>query len=134
MTRWIETVDDFQRYCAQQRRAQHIRPPPYPTPPPKINFGEPISPTTYASSPIFRIKAIVRNATDAMKESRIPDILNAMAPLSYRKMDFEEFCAAAISTYQLEALERWEQIASTTFEHFEQEGNRVISVEELARF
>uniref|UniRef100_A0A5B7A097 non-specific serine/threonine protein kinase n=1 Tax=Davidia involucrata TaxID=16924 RepID=A0A5B7A097_DAVIN len=77
--------------------------------------------------------ALVRNATDAMKESRVPDILNAMAPLSYRKMDFEEFCAAAISTYQLEALEGWEQIASTAFEHFEQEGNRVISVEELAR-
>lgn len=56
-----------------------------------------------------------------------------MAPLSYRKMDFEEFCAAAISTYQLEALEGWEQIASTAFEFFEQEGNRVISVEELAR-
>jgi hypothetical protein len=48
-------------------------------------------------------------------------------------MYFEEFCAAAISTYQLEALEGWEQIASTAFEHFEQEGNRVISVEELAR-
>lgn len=56
-----------------------------------------------------------------------------MEPLSYRKMDFEEFCAAAISTHQLEALEGWEQIASTAFEHFEQEGNRMISVEELAR-
>lgn len=56
-----------------------------------------------------------------------------MAPLAYRRMDFEEFCAAAISTYQLEALEGWEQIASTAFEHFEQEGNRLISVEELAR-
>ncbi|XP_059634428.1 CDPK-related kinase 3-like [Cornus florida] len=80
----------------------------------------------------FRM-ALARNATDSMKESRVPDILNAMAPLSYRKMDFEEFCAGAISTYQLEALEQWEQIASTAFEHFEQEGNRVISVEELAR-
>ncbi|KAL0290440.1 UNVERIFIED_CONTAM: CDPK-related kinase [Sesamum angustifolium] len=78
-------------------------------------------------------KALARNATDAMKMSRVPDILHAMAPLSYRKMDFEEFCAAAISTYQLEALENWEQIASTAFEHFEQEGNRVVSVEELAR-
>lgn len=48
-------------------------------------------------------------------------------------MDFEEFCAAAISPYQLEALEGWEQIASTAFEYFEEEGNRVISVEELAR-
>ncbi|CDP08633.1 unnamed protein product [Coffea canephora] len=77
--------------------------------------------------------ALLRNATDALKESRVPDILNAMAPLSYRKMEFEEFCAAAISTYQLEALDGWEQIASTAFEHFELEGNRVISVEELAR-
>ncbi|KAL6575594.1 Cyclin-dependent kinase 4 [Orobanche hederae] len=77
--------------------------------------------------------ALARNATDAMKTSRVPDILNAMGPLSYRKMDFDEFSAAAISTYQLEALESWEQIASTAFEHFEQEGNRVISIDELAR-
>jgi hypothetical protein len=48
-------------------------------------------------------------------------------------MDFEEFCAAAISPYQLEALENWEQIASIAFEHFEQEGNRAISIEELAQ-
>ncbi|KAJ6400779.1 hypothetical protein OIU84_016247 [Salix udensis] len=80
----------------------------------------------------FRM-ALERNATDAMRESRAPEILNAMESLAYRKMYFEEFCAAAISTYQLEALEGWEQIASTAFEHFEQEGNRVISVEELAR-
>ena len=56
-----------------------------------------------------------------------------MESLGYRKMDFEEFCAAAISTYQLEALEGWENIASSAFEYFEQEGNRVISVEELAQ-
>lgn len=56
-----------------------------------------------------------------------------MDPLSYKRMDFEEFCAAAISTYQLEALEGWENIASSAFEYFEQEGNRVISVEELAQ-
>lgn len=56
-----------------------------------------------------------------------------MAPLSYRKMDFEEFCAAAISTYQLEALGTWDQIGSTAFDYFEQEGNRTVSVEELAR-
>ncbi|KAF9669116.1 hypothetical protein SADUNF_Sadunf14G0074600 [Salix dunnii] len=81
----------------------------------------------------FRM-ALARNATDAMRESRAPEILVAvMESLAHRKMYFEEFCAAAISTYQLEALEGWEQIASTAFEHFEQEGNRVISVEELAR-
>ena len=59
--------------------------------------------------------------------------LSQLEPLAYRKMDFEEFCAAAISPYQLEALERWEEIAGTAFQHFEQEGNRVISVEELAQ-
>lgn len=56
-----------------------------------------------------------------------------MEPLSYKRMDFEEFCAAAISTYQLEALEGWENIASKAFEFFEQEGNRAISVMELAQ-
>ncbi|KAJ4825431.1 Cyclin-dependent kinase 4 [Turnera subulata] len=80
----------------------------------------------------FRM-ALLRNATDAMKESRVPEVLTAMESLAYRKMYFDEFCAAAISTYQLEALERWEQIASAAFEHFEREGNRVISVEDLAR-
>lgn len=60
-------------------------------------------------------------------------VVSQMEPLAHRKMDFEEFCAAAISTHQLEALDGWEQIASTAFEHFEQEGNRAISVEELAR-
>jgi serine/threonine protein kinase len=77
--------------------------------------------------------SLLQNGTEAMKESRVPEILNSMAPLSYKKLDFEEFCAAAISIYQLEALDDWEQIAYAAFENFEQEGNRVISVEELAR-
>ncbi|KAG6482692.1 hypothetical protein ZIOFF_059329 [Zingiber officinale] len=55
-------------------------------------------------------------------------------PLSYRKMDFKEFCAAAISPHHLEALDGWEQMTSTTFEHFEREGNRAITVKELAQF
>lgn len=71
----------------------------------------------------------------------VPEILYAnccndefkMEPLCYKRMDFEEFCAAAISTYQLEAHEGWENIASTAFEYFEQEGNRAISVMELAQ-
>ncbi|XP_027349860.1 CDPK-related kinase 3 isoform X1 [Abrus precatorius] len=77
--------------------------------------------------------ALVRHATDAMRESKVLEIIHVMEPLAYRKMDFEEFCAAATSTYQLEALDRWEDIANTAFEHFEREGNRVISIEELAR-
>ncbi|CAN6192733.1 unnamed protein product [Urochloa humidicola] len=77
--------------------------------------------------------ALTRYLTDAMRESRVLEFLHALEPLAYRKMDFEEFCAAAISPYQLEALERWEEIAGAAFQHFEQEGNRVISVEELAQ-
>lgn len=56
-----------------------------------------------------------------------------LEPLSYKKMDFQEFCASSISPHQLEALENWENIASAAFEYFEEEGNRVTSVEELAQ-
>ncbi|XP_020677729.1 CDPK-related kinase 3 [Dendrobium catenatum] len=80
----------------------------------------------------FRM-ALLRNATESMKESKVPDILNMLEPLSGRRMDFEEFCAAAISPYQLEALEGWEQMAMKAFEYFEKEGNRNITVEELAQ-
>ncbi|KAG6492884.1 hypothetical protein ZIOFF_047854 [Zingiber officinale] len=72
----------------------------------------------------FRM-ALLQNATESMKESK---------PLSYRKMDFEEFCATAISPHHLEALDGWEQMTSMTFEHFEREGNRAITVKELAQF
>lgn len=60
-------------------------------------------------------------------------LTSQLEPLSYRRMDFEEFCAATISPYQLEALEEWEQMATTAFRYFEEEGNRVISVVELAQ-
>jgi hypothetical protein len=59
-------------------------------------------------------------------------LLSQLEPLSYRRMDFEEFCAATISPYQLEALQDWEHIATTAFEYFELDGNRVIQIEELA--
>lgn len=52
--------------------------------------------------------------------------------LQYRKMDFDEFCAAATSVHQLEALDRWEQYARCAYEIFEKEGNRAIVIEELA--
>ncbi|XP_042471326.1 CDPK-related kinase 3-like [Zingiber officinale] len=77
--------------------------------------------------------ALSQNATEAMKLSRIPEIINSLDVLSQRRMDFDEFCAAAISPYQLEALEQWEQISNTAFQHFEQEGNQIVSVEELAQ-
>ncbi|KAI3875266.1 hypothetical protein MKX03_011150, partial [Papaver bracteatum] len=56
--------------------------------------------------------ALVRHTTDAMKESRVAEILNSIGPPSYKKLYLEESYAAAISTYQLEALKGWEQIAT----------------------
>ncbi|PWA35002.1 CDPK-related protein kinase [Artemisia annua] len=55
-----------------------------------------------------------------------------LSALQYRRMDFEEFCAAAINIYQLEALDRWEQHARCAYELFEKDGNRAIMIEELA--
>ncbi|XP_020978629.1 CDPK-related kinase 5 isoform X2 [Arachis ipaensis] len=76
--------------------------------------------------------ALVKNATDAMKESRIPDFLGSLNALQYRRMDFDEFCAATLSVHQLEALDRWEQHARCAYELFEKDGNRAIVIEELA--
>ena len=47
-------------------------------------------------------------------------------------MNFEEFCAAALSVHQQEALDRWEQHAHCAYEIFERDGNRAIVIEELA--
>lgn len=80
----------------------------------------------------FRM-ALLRNSTDAMRESRVPDILDALEPLLHRKMDFDDFCAATISPHQLEALEGWEEMANAAFKQFELEGNCAISVQELAQ-
>ncbi|XP_058088695.1 CDPK-related kinase 5-like isoform X1 [Magnolia sinica] len=76
--------------------------------------------------------ALLKNATDAMKESRIHDFLTSLSSLQYRKMDFEEFCAAALSVHQFEGLDRWEQHARCAYELFEKDGNRAIVIEELA--
>ncbi|OMO61219.1 hypothetical protein CCACVL1_23674 [Corchorus capsularis] len=76
-------------------------------------------------------KALARNATEIMDESYVPEIVSEMGWLADRKMYFEEFCAAAIHILHLEADGGWKQIVSAAFEHFEQEGNRVISNEEF---
>ncbi|KAH7520145.1 hypothetical protein FEM48_Zijuj08G0113300 [Ziziphus jujuba var. spinosa] len=78
------------------------------------------------------LRALMRNATDAMKESRIPDFLASLNALQFRRMDFEEFCAATLSVHQLEALDRWEQHARCAYELFESGGSRPIVIEELA--
>ncbi|XP_020258913.1 chaperone protein ClpB1-like [Asparagus officinalis] len=54
--------------------------------------------------------ALMKNVTDAMKESRIQDFLVSLSALKYRRMDFDEFCAAALSVHQLEGLHRWSDI------------------------
>ncbi|OMO56018.1 hypothetical protein COLO4_35823 [Corchorus olitorius] len=75
--------------------------------------------------------ALARNATDIMNESWVLEFLSQMESLANRKMYFEEFCAAAIDILHCEAVEGWQQIVSTAFEHFEQEGNCVIPYEEF---
>ena len=52
--------------------------------------------------------------------------------LQFRRMDFDEFCAATLSVHQLEGLDRWEQHARCAYELFEKDGNRAIVIEELA--
>ncbi|TYH85435.1 hypothetical protein ES332_D02G266200v1 [Gossypium tomentosum] len=76
--------------------------------------------------------ALMKNATDAMKESHMLDFLLLLNALQYRRMDFEEFCAAALSVHQLEAFDHWEQHARCAYELFEKDGNRAIVIEELA--
>lgn len=79
----------------------------------------------------FRMAA-TKNATEAMKDSRVLDYAVLVSNLQFRKMDFEEFCGAAISVYQLEGMETWEQHARHAYDLFEKNGNRPIMIEELA--
>ncbi|KAM0866513.1 hypothetical protein ACQ4PT_042552 [Festuca glaucescens] len=76
--------------------------------------------------------ALTREATEAMKETRVQEILVSLSALQYRRMDFHEFCAAALSVHQLEALDRWEQHARSAYDIFEKDGNRAIVIDELA--
>ncbi|CAO2822349.1 unnamed protein product [Amaranthus hypochondriacus] len=85
----------------------------------------------YISMQNFKTAAF-RIATDAMEDSRVIDFINVVSSIQYRKMDFEEFCAAAISVHQLEAMDTWEQHAQRAYELFEKDGNRPIMIEELA--
>ncbi|URD84932.1 CDPK-related protein [Musa troglodytarum] len=78
------------------------------------------------------LRALMKNVTDQMKESHVQDILVSLGALQYRRMDFDEFCAATLSVHQLEGLDRWEQHARCAYELFEKDGNRAIVIEELA--
>uniref|UniRef100_A0A7N0UZ60 non-specific serine/threonine protein kinase n=2 Tax=Kalanchoe fedtschenkoi TaxID=63787 RepID=A0A7N0UZ60_KALFE len=76
--------------------------------------------------------ALMKNVTEAMKDSRVTEYANLVSSLQHRKMDFEEFCAAAISVHQLEGIQMWEEHARSAYELFEKDGNRPIRIEELA--
>ncbi|KAI3799041.1 hypothetical protein L1987_34329 [Smallanthus sonchifolius] len=76
--------------------------------------------------------ALMKYTTDAMKDSGVHDFLESLCRLQYRRMDFEEFCAAALRVHQLEGLDRWEKQTRDAYEIFEKDGNRSIVVEELA--
>ncbi|KAK4284664.1 hypothetical protein QN277_001464 [Acacia crassicarpa] len=92
-----------------------------------------LEPSKNGSITLENIKmALMKHATDAMKESHISDFIASLNPLQYRRMGFEEFCAAALSVHQLEALDRWEQHARCAYEIFDKDGNRAIVIEELA--
>ncbi|CAA7393018.1 unnamed protein product [Spirodela intermedia] len=75
---------------------------------------------------------LLKHSTDAVKDSRVLDFVNAVCSLQYRKLDFKEFAAAAVSVHQLEASANWEQLARSAYELFDKEGNRPIMIEELA--
>ncbi|KAL3640272.1 hypothetical protein CASFOL_015240 [Castilleja foliolosa] len=92
-----------------------------------------LEPSKNGTISLDNIKTAMKNhSTDAMNESRIYDYLASLNALQYRRMDFEEFCAAALSVFQLEALDRWEQHARCAYDLFDKDGNRTIMIEELA--
>ncbi|XP_027360537.1 CDPK-related kinase 5-like [Abrus precatorius] len=92
-----------------------------------------LEPNKNGTISLENIKAVLmKSATDAMKESRIPDFLASLNALQYRRMDFDEFCAAALSVHQLETLDRWEQRARCAYDLFEKDGNKAIAIDELA--
>ncbi|KAL4582343.1 hypothetical protein LXL04_006890 [Taraxacum kok-saghyz] len=92
-----------------------------------------LEPSKNGSISMESIKAaVMKHAIDCIKESRVHDFPELLSALRYRRMDFEEFCAATINIYQLEALDRWEEDARCAYELFEKDGNRAIMIEELA--
>lgn len=55
-----------------------------------------------------------------------------MSSSQHKRLDFEEFCAAAISIHQLKSNESWEIHVRNAYDLFEEYGNRPIMIEELA--
>ncbi|KAI3747921.1 hypothetical protein L6452_10659 [Arctium lappa] len=92
-----------------------------------------LEPTKNGYINVESFKTVVsKYATEAMKESCIHDFLASVCKLQYKKMDLEEFSAAALRVHQLEGRDGWEEQTHTAYQIFERDGNRSIMVEELA--
>lgn len=77
-------------------------------------------------------KALLKYSTKAMELSRVHDSVELISSLQYKKLDFEEFVAAALNVYQLEGLDCWEQRAHNAYAYFDKDGNKQIMIQELA--
>ncbi|AQK94154.1 hypothetical protein ZEAMMB73_Zm00001d010489 [Zea mays] len=64
-----------------------------------------------------------------MNDSRILDFVNSICNIQYGMIDFEEFSAAAISVYQMEGLETWEEHAQKAYELFDKVGKGLLKDE-----
>ncbi|QHN82932.1 CDPK-related protein kinase [Arachis hypogaea] len=90
-----------------------------------------LEPNKNGTISLENIKAIsMKKAINAM-ESCILDFSGSLNALQYRRMNFDELCAATLSVHQLEALDRLEQHARCSYEHFEKDENSSIIIEEL---
>ncbi|XP_022153941.1 CDPK-related kinase 1-like [Momordica charantia] len=75
--------------------------------------------------------AFINTSTDAVNDSGVIDYVDMVSSSPYKKMDFQEFCAAAISVHQLNGTESWELHVRYAYDLFEEDGNRPIMIEEL---
>ncbi|XP_023543084.1 CDPK-related kinase 1-like [Cucurbita pepo subsp. pepo] len=76
--------------------------------------------------------ALMKASTDAMNDSGVIEYVDMVSSTQYKRLDFEEFCAAAISVHQLKGAESWELHARYAYDLFDEYGNRPIMIEELA--
>lgn len=78
------------------------------------------------------IKLALTENSPSAAESHIMDLVAPLNALQYRRMHFQEFCAAALCVHQLDVLNSWEDRTHRAYEIFEQKGNKVIAIQELA--
>ncbi|KAG6603303.1 CDPK-related kinase 1, partial [Cucurbita argyrosperma subsp. sororia] len=76
--------------------------------------------------------ALMKASTDAMNDSGVIEYVDMVSSTQYKRLDFEEFCAAATSVHQLKGAESWELHARYAYDLFDEYGNRPIMIEELA--